>query len=140
MQIGACGDTRGGDALIPSPFGLGLGTADAGGGCKDCRGHSSCGSYHVYVISLGRGTSYDFYVGQTGKSVLARALDNWTKYRSRGSGPRLVRENFDGFRMDLVPEEAVSCTTRREAEERELELAESLRAKGYKVRGPARGA
>jgi hypothetical protein len=116
--------------LIPSSFGLGLGTTDVSGGCKDCRGHSSCGSYHVYVISLGGGTAYDFYVGQTGKSVLARALDNWTKYGSRGSGPRLV----------LVPEEAVSCTTRREAEESELELAESLRAKGYKVRGPARGA
>lgn len=110
------------------------------GGCKDCIGHSSCGSYHVYVISLGEETAYDFYVGQTGKSISARALDNWTKYRSRGSGSRLIRENFDGFRMDLVPEEAVSCSTRHEAEERELELAESLRANGYKVRGPMRGA
>lgn len=108
------------------------------GGCMDCSGYSSCGSYHVYVISLGNGTSYDFYVGQTGKSVPARARDNWTKYLTRGGGPRLIRSFFVDFRMDLVPSRAITCDTREEAEEQELLLAEELRSEGFKVRGPRR--
>ncbi len=117
--------------MIPSMAGL-------RGGCKDCSGESSCGSYHVYVISLGEGTSYDFYVGQTGKSVMARFRDNWSKYSSKGNGPRLIRRHFDGFRMDLVPRIAITCDTREAAEEQELLLAEELRSEGFKVRGPRR--
>ena len=39
------------------------------GGCTDCNDPHSCGSYHVYVISLGDGTSYDF-CGPDGEDCL----------------------------------------------------------------------
>ena len=109
------------------------------GGCTDCNDPHSCGSYHVYVISLGDGTSYDFYVGQTGKTVSERLADNWAKYNSRGGGPRLIRNHFSGLRMDLVPVDSVACSSRSEAERKELALAEGLRRQGYKVRGPKGG-
>ena len=92
------------------------------------------------MVSLDERTRYDFYVGQTGKTVSSRLSDNWSKYNSRGGGPRLIRNHFNGLRMDLVPLDSIACSSRSEAERKELALAESLRSQGYKVRGPKGGA
>ena len=39
------------------------------GECQGCSRNTPCGGYHVYVIELDGDSKYDFYVGQTGKTV-----------------------------------------------------------------------
>jgi len=109
------------------------------GDCQSCLRDTSCGGYHVYVIELDSDANYHFYVGQTGKTVGQRLIDNWEKYGTRGNGPRLIRNNFLRMRMDLVPKRSILCQSREKAESLEAELADSLRNEGYRVRGPTNG-
>ena len=111
------------------------------GECRGCSRNTPCGGYHVYVIELDADSKYDYYVGQTGKTVGQRLVDNWPgeKYGSRGNGPRLVRTHYLQMRMDLVPRESVVSPSREEAEYLEAELADSLRDQGYTVKGPTNG-
>ena len=106
------------------------------GECQSCSLNTPCGEYHVYAIELNEDSKYDFYVGQTGKTVGQRLVDNWEKYGSRGNGPRLVRMHYLRMRMDLVPRGSVVSPSRVEAEYLEAELADSLRDQGYTVKGP----
>ncbi len=108
------------------------------GECRSCSRNTPCGGFHVYVIGLDGDSKYDFYVGQTGKTVGQRLVDNWPgeKYGSRGNGPRLVRRHYLRMRMDLVPRGSVVSPSREEAEYLEAELADSLRDQGYTVKGP----
>ncbi len=112
-------------------------------GCKECQNEEACGKYHVYVLELkqdGRGPRNEkgfVYVGMTGKTVLQRLNDNWTKYGHRTSGaPPLIRKSFMRFRMDLVPITSISSETRGEAERKEKILADGLRQMGFRVKGP----
>ena len=109
------------------------------GECQSCSRNAPCGGYHVYVIELDADSNYHFYVGQTGKTVGQRLIDNWEKYGSQGNGPKLVRNNFLRMRMDLVPKSFILSQSREEAEYLEVELADSLRNEGYRVRGPTNG-
>ena len=109
------------------------------GECQSCSRNATCGGYHVYVIELDADSNYHFYVGQTGKTVGQRLIDNWEKYGSQGNGPKLVRNNFLRMRMDLVPKGFILSQSREEAECLEVELADSLRNEGYRVRGPTNG-
>ena len=108
------------------------------GECRSCSRNTPCGGFHVYVIGLDGDSKYDFYVGQTGKTVGQRLVDNWPgeKYGSQGNGPRLVRRHYLRMRMDLVPRGSVVSPSREEAEYLEAELADSLRDQGYTVKGP----
>ena len=109
------------------------------GGCQNCSHASPCGGYHVYVIELDVKANYRLYVGQTGKTVRQRLIDNWEKYGSQGNSPRLIRNNFVKMRMDLVPNNSILSQSREEAELLEIKLADSLRLRGYKVKGPTKG-
>ena len=109
------------------------------GECRGCSRNTPCGGYHVYVIELDADSNYDYYVGQTGKTVGQRRNDNWGKYGSQGNGPRLVRRHYLRMRMDLVPKSSMVSTSREEAEYLEAELANSLRDEGYTVKGPTNG-
>ena len=109
------------------------------GECQSCSRNAPCGGYHVYVIELDADADYHFYVGQTWKTVGQRLIDNWEKYGSQGNGPKLVRNNFLRMRMDLVPKNFILSQSREEAEYLEVELADSLRNEGYRVRGPTNG-
>ena len=109
------------------------------GECQNCSRNAPCGGYHVYVIELDANSNYHFYVGQTWKTVGQRLIDNWEKYGSQGNGPKLVRNNFLRMRMDLVPKSFILSQSREEAECQEVELADSLRNEGYRVRGPTNG-
>ena len=109
------------------------------GECQSCSRNIPCGGYHVYVIELDADSDYHFYVGQTWKTVGQRLIDNWEKYGSQGNGPKLVRNNFLRMRMDLVPKSFILSQSREEAECLEVELADSLRNEGYRVRGPTNG-
>ena len=111
--------------------------------CRECKGDEACGRYHVYVLELKQydeGTRNEkgyLYVGMTGKTIRQRLEDNWTKYGHRTSGaPALIRRSFMRFRMDLVPTSAISSPTREEAERKEAALADSLRSRGFRVKGP----
>ena len=106
------------------------------GGCPDCTQSTYCGGYHVYVVELDEDTTYDFYVGYTGKTVLQRRIDNWEKYASQGNGPKLVRNHWAGMRMDLVPEHSIVSPTTEDAKRLEAELADDLREQGFTVKGP----
>ena len=108
------------------------------GECRSCSLGAPCGGYHVYAIELDENSKYDFYIGQTGKTIGQRLIDNWPgeKYGSRGNGPRLVRRHYLRMRMDLVPRDSVVSPSREEAEYLEAELADSLRDQGYTVKGP----
>ncbi len=112
-------------------------------GCKECQNDEPCGKYHVYVLELkqdGGGPRNErgyVYVGMTGKTILQRLKDNWTKYGHRTSGaPPLIRRSFMRFRMDLVPESSISSETREDAERKEAILADRLRQMGFRVKGP----
>ena len=109
------------------------------GECRSCTLNAPCGGYHVYVIELDADSNYDYYVGQTRKTVGQRRNDNWEKYSSQGNGPRLVRRHYLRMRIDLVPRDSVVSPSREEAEYLEAELADSLRDEGYTVRGPTNG-
>ena len=109
------------------------------GACQSCSRNIPCGGYHVYVIELDAKSNYHFYVGHTWKTVGQRLIDNWEKYGSQGNGPKLVRNNFLRMRMDLVPKSFILSQNREEAESLEVELADSLRNEGYRVRGPTNG-
>ena len=109
------------------------------GECQSCSRNIPCGGYHVYVIELDAKSNYHFYVGQTWKTVGQRLIDNWEKYGSQGNGPKLVRNNFLRMRMDLVPKNFIVSQSREEAEGLEVELADTLRNDGYRVRGPTNG-
>jgi len=104
--------------------------------CPYCEPIEPCGQYHVYVIELNEHTNYDFYVGQTWKTVGQRLKDNWEKYGSQGNGPKLIRDHFHQMRMDLVPPEMKFNDTREIAEKKETILADFLRDQGYRVKGP----
>ena len=111
--------------------------------CRACKGDEACGRYHVYVLELKQddeGTRNEkgyLYVGMTGKTIRQRLEDNRTKYGHRTSGaPALIRRSFMRFRMDLVPASAISSPTRDEAERKEAALADSLRSRGFRVKGP----
>ena len=108
------------------------------GECRGCSRNTPCGGYHVYVIELDADSKYDYYVGQTWKTVGQRRNDNWDhpKYRTQGNGPRLVRRHYLQMRMDLVPRNSIVSPSREEAEHLEAELADSLRDEGHTVRGP----
>ena len=109
------------------------------GECQSCSRNAPCGGYHVYVIELDADSDNHFYIGQTWKTVGQRLIDNWEKYGSQGNGPKLVRNNFLRMRMDLVPKSFILSQSREEAEYLEVELADSLRNEGYRVRGPTNG-
>ena len=108
------------------------------GECRSCSLNIPCGGYHVYVIELDADSNYDYYVGQTGKTVGQRRNDNWDhpKYGTQGNGPRLVRRHYLRMRMDLVPRGSMVSPSREEAEYLEAELADLLRDEGYTVKGP----
>ena len=106
------------------------------GGCTRCTHDSTCEGFHVYVIELDDDSKFDFYVGQTYKTVGQRLVDNWGKYGSRGLGSRLIRLYYRRMRMDLVPKHSIVCPTREDAEFLEAELADDLREMGFEVKGP----
>ena len=106
------------------------------GGCTKCTHESTCEGFHVYVIELDDDSNFNFYVGQTYKTVGQRLVDNWVKYGSRGLGSRLIRMHYRRMRMDLVPRHSIVCETRDEAEFLEAELADNLRDMGFEVKGP----
>ena len=111
--------------------------------CRACKGDEACGRYHVYVLELKQDDERTpnekgyLYVGMTGKTIRQRLEDNRTKYGHRTSGaPALIRRSFMRFRMYLVPTSAISSPTREEAERKEAALADSLRSRGFRVKGP----
>ena len=106
------------------------------GGCTKCAHGTTCEGFHVYVIELDDDSKFDFYVGQTYKTVGQRLVDNWVKYGSRGLGSKLIRLHYLRMRMDLVPRHSIVCETREEAEFLEAELADDLREMGFEVKGP----
>jgi hypothetical protein len=120
--------------------------------CPECEPGKSCGKYHVYVIELrpeaqrrlqNRSERGYVYVGSTGKSVEDRFDDNWAT-KEDGSfvydtpSPRLIREHFLRFRPDLFYREINPLDDRDAAERRERRVADRLRNRGYRVRGPSR--
>ena len=106
------------------------------GGCTKCTPESTCEGFHVYAIEFDDDSKFDFYVGQTYKTVGQRLVDNWVKYGSRGLGSKLIRLHYLRMRMDLVPRHSIVCETREEAEFLEAELADDLREMGFEVKGP----
>ena len=106
------------------------------GGCTNCTHETTCERFHVYVIEFDDDSKFDFYVGQTYKTVGQRLVDNWVKYGSRGLGSKLIRLHYLRMRMDLVPRHSIVCETREEAEFLEAELADDLREVGFEVKGP----
>ena len=107
-------------------------------GCTKCSHGTTCEGFHVYVIELDDDSKFDFYVGQTYKTVGQRRVDNWVKYGSRGLGSKLIRLHYLRMRMDLVPSHSIVCETREAAEFLEAELADDLREVGVEGKGPTR--
>ena len=106
--------------------------------CTKCSHGTTCEGFHVYVIELDDDSKFDFYVGQTYKTVGQRRVDNWVKYGSRGLGSKLIRLHYLRMRMDLVPRHSIVCETREAAEFLEAELADDLREVGFEGKGPTR--
>lgn len=136
--------------------------------CRECDEDHPCGKSHVYVIEFHPDVEKEFaihsekgylYVGSTGKGVMQRFVDNFTRkdgsvatreyakqnsdsgeWKYNSSNAKRIRRHYLHHRPDLFYAKINPISWRKgdsgAPERRERKLADKLRNRGWRVEGP----
>ena len=136
--------------------------------CPKCNEDESCGNSHIYVIEFHPDVAEEYavhsdkgylYVGSTGKGVLQRFRDNFTRqdgvlesieyakknpdsveWKYNSTNAKRIRRHYLRHRPDLFYAKINPIEWRKgdsgAPERRERKLADKLRNRGWRVEGP----
>ena len=115
---------------------------EGGNECRDCKEDEACGRYHVYVLELKqydegdserKGIPVRRYDGEDHLAEAGGQLDKIRQQDQWGTPDQKVVHAFqDGSGPDLLDLQP----HQDEAERKEAVLADDLRSRGFRVKGP----